>query len=149
MACHSFRACAMTAAAVALGLVVADTALADPGKGRDQARRPAAHLKIPPGHLPPPGECRLWYPGRPPGHQPPPGSCASLHRRQPVDAWLIRRPAAQPEVVEIVSVATRDGGPAVERPSRDHPRRRSDLEIIIDVYEAITGERIDPAPPRR
>jgi hypothetical protein len=27
---------------------------------------------IPSGHLPPPGEYRLWLPDRPPGHQPPP-----------------------------------------------------------------------------
>jgi hypothetical protein len=31
--------------------------------------------RVPPGHLPPPGECRLWYPGLPPGQQPPPGRC--------------------------------------------------------------------------
>ena len=36
-------------------------------------------VRIPPGHYPPPGECRLWYPGVPPGHQPPPVSCHSLH----------------------------------------------------------------------
>lgn len=30
---------------------------------------------IPPGHLPPPGECRTWYPDRPAGQQPPPGKC--------------------------------------------------------------------------
>lgn len=30
---------------------------------------------IPPGHLPPPGECRVWYPDRPAGHQPPPQRC--------------------------------------------------------------------------
>lgn len=30
---------------------------------------------IPPGHLPPPGACRVWYDGRPPGHQPPPIGC--------------------------------------------------------------------------
>jgi hypothetical protein len=30
---------------------------------------------IPNGHLPPPGECKLWYPDRPPGHQPPPFKC--------------------------------------------------------------------------
>lgn len=30
---------------------------------------------IPPGHYPPPGECRVWFPDRPPGQQPPPGSC--------------------------------------------------------------------------
>jgi len=26
---------------------------------------------IPPGHMPPPGKCRIWYPNRPPGQQPP------------------------------------------------------------------------------
>lgn len=41
-------------------------------------RTPA--VRIPPGHLPPPGTCRLWYVGRPPGHQPPPMSCAQLFR---------------------------------------------------------------------
>lgn len=35
---------------------------------------------IPPGHLPPPGECRVWYDGVPPGQQPPPTSCAEAHR---------------------------------------------------------------------
>jgi hypothetical protein len=35
---------------------------------------------IPPGHLPPPGKCRVWYDDRPPGHQPPPTSCDSAHR---------------------------------------------------------------------
>ena len=33
------------------------------------------HAEIPPGHLPPPGECRAWYPDLPPGHQPPPFRC--------------------------------------------------------------------------
>lgn len=43
---------------------------------------PAPHrsIRVPPGHLPPPGSCRLWYPGRPPGHQPPPQPCGSLLR---------------------------------------------------------------------
>jgi hypothetical protein len=30
---------------------------------------------IPSGHLPPPGECRDWYPGVPAGQQPPPYRC--------------------------------------------------------------------------
>lgn len=31
--------------------------------------------EIPAGHLPPPGECRVWLPDRPAGHQPPPERC--------------------------------------------------------------------------
>ncbi len=32
-------------------------------------------IHVPPGHYPPRGYCRLWYPGRPPGHQPRPMAC--------------------------------------------------------------------------
>lgn len=45
--------------------------------------------EIPPGHLPPPGECRVWYPDRPPGHQPPPGPCGALQYRVPPGAFLV------------------------------------------------------------
>jgi hypothetical protein len=31
--------------------------------------------RMPDGHMPPPGECRVWYPDRPAGHQPPPFKC--------------------------------------------------------------------------
>jgi len=46
--------------------------------------------KIPPGHMPPPGKCRIWFPGRPPGQQPPPGDCWELESQVPPGAWLIR-----------------------------------------------------------
>jgi hypothetical protein len=46
--------------------------------------------KIPPGHYPPPGSCRVWFPDRPPGHQPPPGPCEELQYRVPPGAYLIR-----------------------------------------------------------
>lgn len=45
--------------------------------------------RIPPGHYPPPGHCRLWIPGRPPGHQPPPVRCGSLARRVPGGAFVL------------------------------------------------------------
>lgn len=35
-------------------------------------------FRIPPGHQPPPGSCRLWYSDRPAGHQPPPEDCGFL-----------------------------------------------------------------------
>jgi hypothetical protein len=58
-------------------------------------------LGIPPGHLPPPGQCRLWYPDRPPGHQPPPERCEYLRYHAPVGAWLIQRPAYEPQDVKV------------------------------------------------
>lgn len=35
---------------------------------------------VPNGHLPPPGECRVWQRGLPPGQQPPPTDCRSARR---------------------------------------------------------------------
>ena len=54
---------------------LAACALALPASAQDQGRR--GSQGIPPGHLPPPGECRVWYDNRPPGQQPPPTSCSA------------------------------------------------------------------------
>jgi hypothetical protein len=35
---------------------------------------------VPPGAMPPPGTCRVWYDGRPAGHQPGPMSCRDAER---------------------------------------------------------------------
>lgn len=78
-----------------LGVVVAD------GGGRPQpGPSPRTYpsyrsLNIPPGHLPPPGECRIWYPGKPPGQQPPPVSCAQATKDFRVGAWIITRTDAK------------------------------------------------------
>lgn len=53
-----------------------------PGKGYYESTLP----DIPPGHMPPPGKCRIWFPGQ----QPPPGDCWELERQVPPGAWLIR-----------------------------------------------------------
>jgi hypothetical protein len=46
-------------------------------------------FRLPRGHMPPAGQCRIWYPGTPPGHQPAPGNCRVLSRQVPRGAWLI------------------------------------------------------------
>lgn len=64
-----------------------------PAADRPEPAPPAnsAHIGIPPGHLPPVGQCRIWYPGRPPGHQPRADRCDHLERQVPAGAWLVYR----------------------------------------------------------
>lgn len=45
--------------------------------------------RIPPGHLPPPGTCRIWYPGIPPGHQPPPVECGYAYLYAPYGSFVV------------------------------------------------------------
>lgn len=65
------------------------------GRGPDEWKAPGAYgrghggLHIPPGHLPPPGECRIWYPGVPPGHQPPPLSCGEAYAWAPYGTVVV------------------------------------------------------------
>lgn len=54
-------------------------------------------LDIPPGHYPPPGECRIWFPDRPAGQQPPPQRCDRI----PPGAWAIRHPRSLPGHVHV------------------------------------------------
>ena len=54
-----------------IGLMAAPAAAQ--GRGRKNG-------KIPPGHMPAAGQCRVWYDGVPPGRQPAPMSCAQAER---------------------------------------------------------------------
>ena len=80
----------------------------DKGKNDDKDRgsyfKQHGHerLHIPPGHYPPPGECRIWFPGRPPGHQPPPMKCDRARAEVPAGAWIIRHPADDRDHVHVV-----------------------------------------------
>jgi len=64
---------------------------------------PVAKLKIPPGHYPPPGQCRVWLPDRPPGRQPPSASCRAARGPIPPGAWVIYRPTKDKKVVEVTA----------------------------------------------
>jgi len=52
----------------------------DSGPSHFVFRTARRSVRVPPGHMPRPGFCRLWYPGRPPGHQPRPRPCGELLR---------------------------------------------------------------------
>jgi hypothetical protein len=77
-------------ACFALLAVVVTGCTAYGGTVGEVARHPSQAAGIPPGHMPPPGECRIWYPDRPPGQQPPPGKCSELKHRVPPGATLVR-----------------------------------------------------------
>lgn len=59
-----------------------------------------AKLGIPPGHLPPPGSCRIWVPGVPPGRQSRADACGD-EALVPLGGWLVTRPAHDPDYVEV------------------------------------------------
>lgn len=88
--------------------------------GRREDHRP---LGIPPGHLPPPGQCRLWFPGRPPGHQPRAGTCRNVMHDAPAGAWVLYRPDRDRRVVHTRVIDT----------------RRPGVVVSIRVYDANSG----------
>jgi hypothetical protein len=90
-------------------------------QGKHHGANPAKTLGIPPGHLPAPGLCRIWIPGRPPGRQSPPGICSQLARNVPRGAWLVSR-----EDEPRVRVSAYDGG-------------RSGVVVSIAIYSASDG----------
>lgn len=59
-------------------------------QSREEITTRTRSADIPPGHMPPPGQCRIWYHGKPPGQQPAPGNCQSMRRQVPAGASLIR-----------------------------------------------------------
>ena len=73
----------------------------------------AATLGIPPGHLPPPGQCRVWVPGKPPGHQARPRGCAGIERHAPAGSWIVHRPSRDRKVVHVRVVDERRPGTVI------------------------------------
>jgi len=131
------------AAAAIAGLMVLGTgAFADEGKDesgkwkekREEWQRHEEHSSyfhqygytyIPSGHLPPPGECRIWYPDRPAGHQPPPFKCGGASGRVGPGGWLIS-PGPQPHEVEVAV----------------YDMRRPGIVVDVGIFNARTGSMI-------
>jgi hypothetical protein len=72
-----------------------------PSPHRGRSPSTAATLGIPPGHLPPPGMCRVWVPGEPPGHQPKPRSCSNIERTAPAGSYIVERPGKEKKIVHV------------------------------------------------
>jgi hypothetical protein len=80
----------------------------DPGRYEPESpsRRPLAgenrvNLGIPPGHLPEPGECRVWIQGTPPGRQARSRPCHGILATAPVGSWILYRPAQYQRQVRV------------------------------------------------
>ena len=86
---RSTRQSYLRAAALAATVALAGCVVYEEPPPQPQPVYQAKPLHIPPGHLPPPGQCRIWFPDRPPGHQPPPGPCHVLQYQVPPGAVLV------------------------------------------------------------
>ena len=78
--------------------------------------------RIPNGHLPPPGECRVWYPNRPAGQQPPPFKCGQSPGRVEPGGWVFSPGPSRQEIE--VSV---------------YDERRPGIVIDVGIFDARTG----------
>lgn len=78
-------------------------------------------LAVPPGHLPPPGACRIWFPGRPPGRQPHPLDCGAAMANAPAGSWVLYRPDREEVHARVIDA------------------RRPGAVIRVQVYSAESG----------
>ena len=91
----------------------------------------AATLGIPPGHLPPPGQCKVWIPGDPPGHQAKARGCDGIEATAPAGSWVLYRPGKDKKVVHV----------------REMDRREVGLVIHVRVYDASSGKYLREVGP--
>ena len=99
-------------------------------------------LEVPPGHLPDPGECRLWYPGVSPGRQPRPRSrpCEEIAEIAPAGSWIIYRPSYDRRLAYVRVVDERRPGIVIRV-------RIFDLETYRLVREESPQEQRPPVQP--
>jgi hypothetical protein len=71
------------------------------GSGSGKSYPSYRTLNIPNGHLPPPGSCRVWHPGKPPGQQPPPSSCTQALKDFKPGTWIITRSDSDKKLLEV------------------------------------------------
>lgn len=98
-----------------------------------RGRSTAVTLGVPPGHLPPPGQCRIWIPGRPPGRQAPARSCEGIVAQAPAGSMILYRPGEDRRIIRV----------------RYIDKRRAGVVVQIRIFDAETLEFLrDERPPR-
>ena len=107
------------------------TPAAEPDRGRGPST--AATLGVAPGHLPKPGQCRVWIPGTPPGQQPRPKSrdCEGIARVAPAGSWILYRPTRDKKLVHVRVV----------------DRRRAGVVVVIRIFEVESGRFVREERP--
>lgn len=116
----------LSATAALLAATACTIVQGKPAQPAPEARRApstAATLGIPPGHLPKPGQCRVWVPGKPPGHQARSRTCAGIDRTAPAGSWVVHRPDRDRKLVYV----------------RMMDPRRQGLVVRIRVFDAERG----------
>jgi hypothetical protein len=74
-------------ALLALGMIAAPLSAQIVVRSGGEVTR--TNTKVPPGHLPPRGLCRVWIDGVPPGQQPPVTDCATAERNRVANSRVI------------------------------------------------------------
>ena len=92
-------------------------------------------LGIPPGHLPPPGQCRVWVQGRPPGQQARARSCSGIAATAPTGSWIIYRPGRDNAVHVHVMDPSRQGRIYVVRHYNNNGRWVKDEDANDHAHE--------------
>jgi hypothetical protein len=102
----------------------------EPARGRSAS----VHvLGVPPGHLPPPGQCRVWIRGVPPGQQARARSCVGIAATAPAGSWILYRPSRDRRLVHVRVVHE-------ERPG---------VVVVVRMFEAGSGRFVEERAPGR
>ena len=123
-----------------IGVIVAASGACAPGGFPGRGERlviangdvDRSDLRVPPGHMPNVGQCRIWFPGRPPGHQPKAGSCSGLQRTAPAGSWILYRPTSDKKVVH----------------ARVIDPKRAGVVVSVRIYDANRGTYLGNERPK-
>ena len=100
---------------------------------RQQGQTRRKSDRIPPGHLPPAGMCRIWIDGVPPGQQPAATDCQTAVATKPANARVIwGDQKAFPGKANGKFDKSGKGKNKVKHKDRDRDRDRDDDNVIFD-----------------